>query len=133
RIVKIAFFSTDWQFQPVPDHEKSIRSGRSEYVKGKKLATFGGTYWYRMAMPAEALTKYAGIETVLSPMVRNVPETGEIHVMDPHGVWHTDCDVVVFQRWMHEDGVDRAMRARACGQVVINDVDDNFWHLPKSN
>lgn len=42
-------------------------------------------------------------------------------------------DVVVVQRVMHDGVADLTRRARAAGQVVIQDVDDDFWHLHPQN
>lgn len=118
--MKVAWFSTDWQFEDIPGQP------------GKKMAFYGGTYWYRMAMPAGELAHH-GWATTLSWAVRSAPD-GHIRVLDHLGQhWQDDCDVVVFQRWMGADGVEMAKKARAAGQVVIQDVDDLFWALPKSN
>jgi hypothetical protein len=46
---------------------------------------------------------------------------------------HHDVDIVYLQRLMH-DGLDETIRsAIACGQVVINDVDDWYWGLDPRN
>jgi hypothetical protein len=127
---RIGVFSTDWQFEKVPDADQSRIQGRQVFTT-KRIASYGGTYYYRMALPFMELAKH-GHECILSYAIDEATD-GHIRVMDTAGEWHDDCDVVVFQRWMHEDGVDRAKKAIACGQIVINDVDDHFWALPKSN
>lgn len=127
----VAWFSTDWQFDPVPDRLASARAGRPVHVPGKRVASYGGTYYYRMAMPAMELAKH-GYDCLLSYAVQSAPD-GHLRVFGTDQEWHDDCDVVVFQRWMGADGVQMASRARAAGQVVVQDVDDHFWALPRTN
>ena len=119
-MVTIAAFSTDWNFQPAP----------TEDDPGRKTATYGGTYYYRMALPYTALG-YQGYTTWLS-YAFDVASDGHVRCLDTNGEWQ-DPDVVVFQRWMHKDGATMARRAQAAGQVIINDVDDHFWALPRTN
>lgn len=129
--MKVGFFSTDWAFDPVPDRLATVKSGRQEFVPHKRSASYGGTFYYRMALPAMELAKH-GHECVLSWAVDTAPD-GHQRVYGTDGVWHDDCDVVVFQRWMGNDGAERARKARATGQLIVQDVDDHFWALPKSN
>jgi glycosyltransferase involved in cell wall biosynthesis len=122
-VTKVGWFSTDFQFEAAP----------APGQPGRKKVTYGGTYHYRMAVPAGGLETYgSGWECVLSPAVRPAPD-GHLMVMGTDQRWHDDCDVVVFQRWMHEAGADMARRARAAGQVIVQDVDDQFWALPTTN
>ena len=114
---KIGWYSTDWSKKDLPD--------------GQALMTHGGTFYYRMAMPAEELNRH-GYTCLISWAMEPAPD-GHLRVMDIHGEWHDDCDAVVFQRWMHKDSPTLARRAQACGQRVINDVDDHFWALPRTN
>lgn len=44
-----------------------------------------------------------------------------------------DVDVVFIQRLMHDGLANHIRKARAAGQVVINDVDDWYWGLSPSN
>jgi hypothetical protein len=118
--VKIGWFSTDFSFEPVPGQP------------GARTTTWGGTYHYRMAVPAAALEQHTSIECVLAPAIETAPD-GHMRVMGVDRQWHDDCDIVVVQRWMHADGADRARKAIAAGQVVVNDVDDQFWALPTTN
>ena len=84
-----------------------------------------------MALPAAGLAEH-GYNCLLSWQFDIAPD-GHIRVMDQYGEWHDDCDAIVFQRWMHKDGPTQARRAQACGQVIVNDVDDHFWALPRTN
>jgi hypothetical protein len=94
--------------------------------------SFGGTFYYRGALPLTALqTHGSDWETRLSWRF-NVEPDGHIRMMDPTGEWF-DPDIVWTQRWMHREGEDQMRRARAAGQIVVSDLDDGFWNLPKSN
>lgn len=86
-----------------------------------------GSGWYRGSLPARELSRH-GHETF---------HTGRMAV-DKHGAMHgvgqtnlearfADPDVVVIQRWMNAEMPDQIRRARACGQVVVQDIDD--WYL----
>jgi glycosyltransferase involved in cell wall biosynthesis len=44
-----------------------------------------------------------------------------------------DCDVIYIQRLMHDTLGDHIRKARANGQVVINDLDDWYWGLSTNN
>lgn len=129
--MKIAFYSTDWNSEPVPDPVKSLKTGRQEYVPDQKIMTFGGTYYYRLAMPGMELAKH-GYESLLSYQVDTSPD-GSIRAQDTNGEWHDDCDMIVFQRWMGENGAAVAKKAMAAGQYIVQDVDDDFWNLTKTN
>jgi hypothetical protein len=118
-MTKIGYFSVDWHFAPtVGDPTKQDAFAQA------------ANYW-RMFLPGREL-KANGYEVVHSFNFEPADD-GHFRVMDPHGEWHDDCDVVVLQRWMHKDGAKATKRAIACGQTVIYDVDDNYWALPKTN
>lgn len=126
----LAAWSSDWQAQPVIDEERSVITGRQEFVKNKKTMVYGGTYYMRLAMPTMELAKH-GYDSFLSWNL-NAKPSGEFVCMDPQGDWH-EPDIVWLQRHMG-DGMDAAIeRAKACGQIVVNDLDDLFWGLPKTN
>lgn len=115
--MKVGFFTTDWQQSPAPE-------------QGKSLMSYGGTFYYRGALPAFELAKH-GYETIISWRFQPAPD-GHLRVMDANGEWH-DPDVFWSQRWMHKDGAEQFARARAAGQVIIADLDDDFWSLGKTN
>lgn len=110
----IGCFTVDWNFT----------------VPGKP--TFGGTSHYRLRVPGLELAKHGwgwhfgyeiGVET----------DDGHFCVKTIDGEIHDDCDIIVLQRWMEPQAEYMIRRARACGQIVINDVDDWFWGIPTSN
>ncbi len=129
-MVTLAAWSSDWSAQPVPDPIKSALTGRQEFVKDKKQMIYGGTYYMRLAMPTMELAKH-GYNSFLTWNL-NVKPSGEFVCMDPQGDWH-EPDIVWLQRHMGRDMDDAIRRARACGQLVIQDLDDQFWGLPSSN
>ncbi len=126
----IGAFTTDWQESPLIDEEKSQATGKQEVVEGQKTMSFGGTFYYRGAMPLMELAKH-GHDVKISWKF-NVAPDGHIRMMDTDGEWF-DPEVVWTQRWMHKDGAEQMRRARAAGQIVVADLDDGFWNLPKSN
>ena len=92
----------------------------------------GGSCWYRCVQPAKWLTLSGAHVTVVGTLAERHAD-GALGVADWDGVHHFDCDVVVLQRWMLE-GLDESIRrARALGQVVVNDLDDAMWHLHRDN
>lgn len=95
-----------------------------------KTMIYGGTYLQRLAMPTMALSQH-GYNAFLSWNL-NVKPSGEFVLMDPQGDWHTP-ELVWLQRHMG-DGMDQAiLKARACDQIIVNDLDDQFWGLPSTN
>ena len=126
----LAAFSTDWSQEKVPDEAQTALTGRQSYKEGQSLLTFGGTYFYRCAMPAMELAKH-GYTSILSYQL-DVATDGHFRAMDTAGDWH-DPDILWMQRWMQQGGPDHIRRARSTGQQIIQDCDDDFWSLPKTN
>ena len=83
--VKVAWFSTDFSTEKIPDPIKSARNGRQEFVEGQQRISFGGTYLQRGAMPAMELTKH-GYESIICWRFQQ-DDDGNIHVLDMHGQW----------------------------------------------
>lgn len=129
--MKVAWFTTDWQMEPVLDEVKTRLYGRQVFIPGKKRASYGGTFYQRGAMPAMELERH-GYEVILSWRFEQMPD-GRLQVLDQFGNWHNDIDIFWSQRWMHEDGAEQMRRARAAGIITVADLDDGFKHLPKSN
>jgi glycosyltransferase involved in cell wall biosynthesis len=115
----------------VVDEEQSAIQQKQVFIPGKKRMSFGGTMYYRLAMPYTEVAKHDGYEVFLSWTFRPTP-TGALECMDTLGEYHTP-DVIVVQRFMHEQAVELFTRARSDSQIIINDLDDQFWNLPKSN
>lgn len=127
----IGAFTTDWQQHPAIDEGRSRIEGRQITIEGKTQMSFGGTFYYRGAMPLMEVAKNTEHEVRLSWRFSPQPD-GRIVMMDTEGNWF-EPDVIWSQRWMHKEGADQFRRAKATGQIIISDLDDGFWHLPKSN
>lgn len=91
----------------------------------------GGAGWYRCRVPSDALRAVGhdaihvgGVEGAADGSLRPVTWAGD--VLDGY-------EVIILQRWMHPDAADRIRRARATGQVVIQDIDDYYWGLDPRN
>lgn len=115
---KIGSFSVDWTFKPNPD--------------GTQNATINAANYWRMFLPARELMTQGDYEVIPSFNIESA-EDGHLRVQAPHGEWHDDCDIVILQRWMKKGFARDAKRAMATGQVLVYDVDDNYWALPKTN
>ena len=129
---KVAFFSTDFSESPVKDEYQSQIQGKDVFRQGVRKLEFGGTFLQRGAMPAMEMTKHDDWDCHLAWRFRSAPD-GHIETLDVEGNWRDDISCVVTQRWMHKDGPDQFRRARATGQIIISELDDNFWQLGKTN
>jgi glycosyltransferase involved in cell wall biosynthesis len=87
--------------------------------------------YYRLNMPLMEVTKHDGYEGFLSWTFRPAAD-GHLECMDPQGEYHSP-DIVWIQRMMAREAADLFEKARSTGQIIINDLDDQFWALPKSN
>lgn len=113
--MKIGYVTADW----------------SDVTDETGYPTFGGAGWYRCGLPAQYL-KRNNIETVCVEKI-SIDRDGSIWLHDWQDVAHTDCDIVVFQRWMHESAPEIIRKAKASGQIIVNELDDWYWGLHKSN
>lgn len=99
---------------------------------------FGGSGWYRIGMPSQYLARECDdLEVVVGGLVtapvRGIVGCAQNHWSDSARIDHWDCDLIVLQRFMFADLADEIQRARANGQIVVNDVDDWFLGLSPSN
>jgi hypothetical protein len=108
---KVAFFSAEWCTGPA--------------------INLGGSDYWRIGLPAAKLYEN-GWDIVFA---RNLAENseGRICVQNPQGEWLEDRDIVVIQRWMGEGTAERVLKARKLGQIIINEVDDDYWNFPESH
>ena len=117
-MTQIGWFTTDWSADEVPGEP------------GKRRLSFGGTFYNRGAMPAMEMAKH-GWDCVISHNFGPAKD-GHIRVLDMNGDW-TDPEIFYSQRWM-QSGADEVMRkARSTGQIIVADLDDDFWSLGKTN
>lgn len=96
-------------------------------------ADMGGCRLYRCSLPGLELHNAGHTVLVCGDMAVD-KTTGEIYAAE-NGSYTKEIhfEVVVLQRFMRSDAPEIIRRARASGQVVINDVDDWFDGLPQSN
>jgi hypothetical protein len=92
----------------------------------------GGCRYYRCMLPGAELAEKGQHQVLVAGTVL-VLKSGEIAAPGPEGEGVRGFDVVVLQRWMGQDAPRVIRAARACGQAVINDVDDWFFGIPTSN
>lgn len=114
--MKIGFITADWS------NVKDPATGHP---------TLGGAGWYRCGLPHNYL-KANGVEVAIAERM-SVNETEGIWLYDHDDVCHSDCDIIVFQRWMHESAPSVTRIAQGAGQKIVQDVDDWYWGLDPSN
>lgn len=114
--MKIGYVTLDWSPMMGPDGHP----------------TPGGAGFYRCVSPAKELSKH-GFEAVVGDNLGVMPDGSFVVKAGWDNVEHRGCDIIVLQRWMSADAADHIRRARAAGQVVINDCDDWYDGLDPSN
>ena len=92
---------------------------------------FGASDYWRLAIPGRELARNGWHVTPAKQI--QAARDGTLIVQDEQGTLHDDCDVILWHRWMGEGAADAIRRARATGQIVVNDVDDYYWAIPQSN
>lgn len=94
----------------------------------------GGCRYYRCLLPAQELSRQGGHEVLVAGSLAQL-RSGEIVApsADDPRTFTRGFELVVLQRWMHQDAAEVTRMARAYGQIVINDVDDWFFGIPTSN
>lgn len=102
----------------------------AEWCAGAQINLGGSDYW-RLALPAAKLYEN-GWDVKFA---RNIAETpsGRLAIQSVDGEWLADRDIIVIQRWMGEGTGERILRAREQGQVIINEVDDDYWNFPEKH
>lgn len=94
-------------------------------VTPDKLPHWGGSGWARVAK----YLPHLNYDCVVGRLVWHYTE---LKIEDDEGNMH-EVDVIIMQRMMNEGLSDHIKKARAVGQVIINDVDDWYWGLNPSN
>jgi glycosyltransferase involved in cell wall biosynthesis len=93
-------------------------------------AHWGGAGWVRLGQYANRLHG-DGFETYNGTLVWN-KDRFSIDIME--GERHlVDVDIIYCQRLMHRGLEDHIKKAKAIGQIVINDLDDWYWGLSTEN
>ena len=115
--MKIGFASNDWS--------RSMHTHTG-------LPVMGGSGHIRIGQYVGPLRK-RGIDVVLGILAHNnITGTFGIHSWDNTGD-HFDCDVIIMQRYMHQQVLPDMIRAQRAGQIILQDVDDWYWGLSKKN
>lgn len=113
--MKIGLASNDW----------------SRRVRGENfhaLGIMGGSGWIRLGQYA----RYTKHDSALGVLAWD-PNQGIFGVVDRDENFHWDCNIVVMQRVWHIDLIGQIRKARANGQIIINDLDDWYWGIDPKN
>ncbi len=108
---KVAFFHSHWTLGP------QINLGASDY--------------WRLALPAAYLYD-RGWDVVFARCIAQSKE-GIFQVQEPSGDWLDDREIIILQNWMGEGTAKAIRKARRAGQVVIQDLDDDYWQFPENH
>jgi glycosyltransferase involved in cell wall biosynthesis len=109
--MKIGFATADWS--------RSVTDSLGN-------PAWGGSGWARLGQYHGRLP----FETVAGVLVGKGNIFG---LVDVNRSEHWDCDILVMQRYMFGDIADKLPKAKAEGQIIINDLDDWYWGLSTSN
>lgn len=114
--MKIGFASNDWS-----------RSAKD--LLGRPI--MGGSGYIRIGQYIKHF-KGLGIEAVVGILAFN-SKSGTFGVHSWDGNDWFDCDIIVMQRYMHKNVISDLQKAKASGQIILQDVDDWYWGLHKKN
>jgi len=105
---------------------------RRKREDGRELAIPDGSPHYRLILPGIRAAEHLGWEVVVTDTLE-VSKAGVIAGVNLTTGEHLEADVILLQRWMGANGPTVIERARANGQVVIQDIDDDFERLRPTN
>lgn len=122
--MKVAFITPGWQGKP-----------------GQPFVAPNAIVYYRCVLPAEGLNRFApDVQAEIFQGVSSFVATGELRPIlatdasDQPLAWDTTgWDLIVLKGWMDVRMADVIRKARAYGQVIVNDIDDHYWALPSNN
>lgn len=112
-MTKIGFASSDWS--------RSVFDANGHPV-------MGGAGWARLGQYANRIPEVEAVGVLVHNNRENV-----FGVRDWNDQFHFDLDVIVMQRVMFGDIVDKLPVAQANGQIIVNDIDDWYWGLSPQN
>ena len=92
------------------------------------LEHWGGSGWARFGQYVEWL-EHLGKEVVTGVLIW---KDDRFFVRDQYEEIQ-EVDMVIMQRLMHASLAEHILKARAIGQVVVNDLDDWYWGLDPAN
>jgi glycosyltransferase involved in cell wall biosynthesis len=108
---KIGAVTTDWS---------------SSVFDDRNWPALGGAGWARIGQVKDLSSNHWITGELLKTSGRIGVSTWDHRV-------HHDCEVIVMQRYMDAGLAELVRQARSLGQPIINDLDDWFWGLHKSN
>jgi hypothetical protein len=123
--MNVAYICTDYGFGQYSDDPKA-----------------GGSCFYRCVLPARGLTEnghkaawFTGLEIkpdgAIGPSNANHGRNG-MRRLDGEPIGG-DWDIIVLKYLMHPQLPEHTLAAKATGQIVIQDVDDDMWRISGSN
>ena len=111
KIVRIGFASTDWS--------RSMQTADGPVP--------GGSNWVRFQQSRQYMKR----DSVTGLLVHD--KRRGFGVLDWFGKTHYNLGVIVIQRLMFNDLVEKMSDREQHGQVIINDIDDWYWGLHEDN
>lgn len=113
--MKIGIASADWS--------NTVRTADG-------LPAMGGSGWARVGQYQQFISPRVPVGALLFSGEKGI---FGVHCWTGSTLDHWDCDVILMQRFMHDTIPEQVLRARAAGQVVIQDIDDWYWGLNPEN
>lgn len=92
---------------------------------------WSGSQHYRLDLPGRAL-KEAGHEVYVCSSLTNRSDQTIVGLFED-GRRVEDADIIILSTLMTGDLKDIVLRARAAGQLVIGDLEDDYWALEEDN
>ena len=135
----IGFLSSIWTPQKagMRGNEIEVNGDKNWWDRAAKEAgevtahIMGASLYYRGGLVA-SMFKAAGMGGWCSPRHQLNPDGSVAIMCHETGEWQTP-DVLWTQLVFGPDYVEMTRSARAAGQVVLADVDDDYWDVPKTN
>lgn len=87
---------------------------------------WGGSGWIRIAQYMDFLPSF---EFVVGTLIF---DTNRFVIRTPEDM-HVEVPILFMHRLMHRGLADNMKKARATGQIIINDIDDWYWGLSPQN
>ena len=111
----VGFASSNWSWGP----------------DGKRTRCMGASLYYRGGLAA-AYFQAAGLGGWVGERFRSRPDgTGEVYGQDRE--WHAPDVLWTELIGCTADDLEATHRARAAGQIVVGDLDDDVWQVPNTN
>ena len=113
----VGFTSSNWTWGP---------TGRTQRCVGASL-------YYRGALAAAQFAARGAGGIVAERCRTSTKGSGEMEIYGQDFAWHTPDVVWTEFLGCTEEDLFATRRARAAGQIIIGDLDDDVWQLPSTN